>query len=821
MASIGELTARIGADISGLERGIKNAERAMRGMQRNMSAIGDTLSRSLTLPVIGFGAIAIKAFADADKQVKALETTMQAAGYGASAAQTELEALRKAALAPGLDFEQAVQGSVRLQNVGFSAEKSREILVQLANAIAMTGGNAAELDRVTRQFGQMISKGRILQEDLTIIQENMPAIGAAMEAAFGTKSAERLREMGVSAEVFASKVTAQLALLPRVSGGIGNAITNAGVAIKQALATVGKSIDQTFGVTGKLDAFAAAVMRGAGAFSNMSEGSKSLVVGIALFAAALGPSIKLVTGFQQVVGLAYTSVLRLGVGLKTIQAGGFLAYWNTLNTAMKASIIGAIAAAVIALGVALKALEKDTSAAALAQKAVVEAGVEAKKSIAAEKLEAEKLGAVLQSETATREEKRAAMARLSAIAPEIFKNLDTEKIKVDEVNKALSQYIAKIEQRAKLAALNQKLVETEQKLYETQAGLNEEVKPDNWDRLQYAVVGYLSKGEAAAQLAKGISDRYKEQTATLETTKNKLLEEIAALEKGGAAQGALARSTATATAATKAQGDEFDRLIAAQEKSAAAREKALKAATALGIQPLDALPTPEIGAQFDFGDISAINTGLSAMNELLTTVSANMVVAKDMSTQFYAALEAGVPFVDVMNAAMTQVNQSTNLAGQIALAAGSAMAQAAQQGAVSLKKLALAAVGAAAQIIRAYIMEGVAASVSKALKGVPFPFNIAAGAAAGAITGALFNAALSKIGVPALAGGGVAYGPTMALVGDNKNAGVDPEVIAPLSALKDMIGGGGTVGEFTVRGTDLVLVLERANQRNVRTRGYQ
>jgi len=60
----------------------------------------------------------------------------------------------------------------------------------------------------------------------------------------------------------------------------------------------------------------------------------------------------------------------------------------------------------------------------------------------------------------------------------------------------------------------------------------------------------------------------------------------------------------------------------------------------------------------------------------------------------------------------------------------------------------------------------------------------------------------------------LAYGETLATVGDNPNAGVDPEVIAPLSKLKDIMGGGaGSVnvgGTFRIRGEDLELVLEKA-----------
>lgn len=45
--------------------------------------------------------------------------------------------------------------------------------------------------------------------------------------------------------------------------------------------------------------------------------------------------------------------------------------------------------------------------------------------------------------------------------------------------------------------------------------------------------------------------------------------------------------------------------------------------------------------------------------------------------------------------------------------------------------------------------------------------------------------------IPKLARGGLAYGPTLAMVGDNKGASSDPEVIAPLSKLQDIMSSGG------------------------------
>lgn len=42
--------------------------------------------------------------------------------------------------------------------------------------------------------------------------------------------------------------------------------------------------------------------------------------------------------------------------------------------------------------------------------------------------------------------------------------------------------------------------------------------------------------------------------------------------------------------------------------------------------------------------------------------------------------------------------------------------------------------------------------------------------------------------IPKLAKGGLAFAPTLAMVGDNRNASIDPEVIAPLSKLKGLLG---------------------------------
>ena len=94
----------------------------------------------------------------------------------------------------------------------------------------------------------------------------------------------------------------------------------------------------------------------------------------------------------------------------------------------------------------------------------------------------------------------------------------------------------------------------------------------------------------------------------------------------------------------------------------------------------------------------------------------------------------------------------------------------------------------------------------------------AAMVAAAALMTALINKNAQK-SVPALAGGGLAFGKTYAVIGDNANAAVDPEVIAPLSRLQQMLpasGGAQNVnitlgGELVAKGRDLVYVLGKEN----------
>lgn len=80
-----------------------------------------------------------------------------------------------------------------------------------------------------------------------------------------------------------------------------------------------------------------------------------------------------------------------------------------------------------------------------------------------------------------------------------------------------------------------------------------------------------------------------------------------------------------------------------------------------------------------------------------------------------------------------------------------------------------------------------AQAVVNALGSLPPPFNFAMAALVGGL-GAAQVATISSTPIPAFADGGIVFGPTIAQVGEYSGASANPEVIAPLDKLKNMIG---------------------------------
>jgi hypothetical protein len=89
----------------------------------------------------------------------------------------------------------------------------------------------------------------------------------------------------------------------------------------------------------------------------------------------------------------------------------------------------------------------------------------------------------------------------------------------------------------------------------------------------------------------------------------------------------------------------------------------------------------------------------------------------------------------------------------------------------------------------------------------------AGGAALKGLAGSLFSQ------TPKFANGGIVSGPTLGLMGEYAGARSNPEVIAPLSKLKDLLGGGGSavIPDVKILGEDIYISFNRYKKRTGNT----
>ena len=171
------------------------------------------------------GSMAIlEGYAPYDSLVRGLKTL----DGTAADTQARIELLRDVAKLPGLGFEEAVRGDIRLRSAGLSAKTSEAALRAFGNALATVGGGKEELDGVIMALTQISAKGKVSAEEINQLAERLPQIRGAMKAAFGTSDTEALQKMGISSQVFIEKIVQQFGKLPSVTGGARNAVENFG-----------------------------------------------------------------------------------------------------------------------------------------------------------------------------------------------------------------------------------------------------------------------------------------------------------------------------------------------------------------------------------------------------------------------------------------------------------------------------------------------------------------------------------------------------------------------------------------------------------------
>jgi tape measure domain-containing protein len=697
--AIGKLLLKLGIDTTNLDKELGKVEKSMTKFGQNMSNLGSTLTQSLTLPIIGVGAAALKSFADMEK----LQNGLIAIMGSSEGAAVELEKLRKVAENPGLALPEVVKASASLQSVGMNADAARETITQFGNAVARAGGGAEQFDGVVLALSQISAVGKVTQEDLNQIKERLPEFARVMKEEFGVVTAEGIRELGISSEEFIKRSVGALGNLERANGGLANTFDNLKDNVGASLAELGKAINETLNLEAVVATFSAGLQKLVDGFKSLNPETQGFIVKAALIVAAIGPAIfivgKLITTFGALVGtikLIRTTILFMTTGVQA-------AFASLLANPVILGIVAAIAA-------------------------------------------------------------------IGAIALYVYDNW-----------KAFSDNFKNIWINIKNSVM-QGVTYVLGKLDNLQKALG----------LDLFDLSGMTKYQEEQRV---VAAEFKTIGETVDSLKGKFKSLFMAspgkATGGGATQGTgelVFGDGGTPTGGGTGGGKN----VTTQPKNEI-------------LSPTNLLPT------------------IGKLPEQLRSVTAETQRAKEETDAFTVAQTAAAKAVQVTDEKISSLitmneqlsaslkNLIEGVIVDVSVALGEQLGNALSGAKFEISALLAPIADAIVSFGKMAIQAGVTALAIKAALKLGNPLlAIASGIALVAI-----GTAIKKgVTTPKLAEGGLAYGPTMATVGDNRNARVDPEVIAPLSKLKSMMGdmGMGGVLETRISGNDLIILLNRSQK---------
>lgn len=171
---------RAKAELATWERELEQSLKRQGRMTSDAASRGSGRKRSATdqaVELMSKGIGVAKKFAgsllNADTSFEQLVRALASASDGTETLDQQIKELAKTGSLPGLNFEIAVRGALKLQTLGYSAEESRVFIEQLGNEIARTGGTTENMDGFLVQMMQTLSKGKVEMQDFKIMAEHL------------------------------------------------------------------------------------------------------------------------------------------------------------------------------------------------------------------------------------------------------------------------------------------------------------------------------------------------------------------------------------------------------------------------------------------------------------------------------------------------------------------------------------------------------------------------------------------------------------------------------------------------------------------------
>jgi hypothetical protein len=533
MAKLGDLIVRVGVDTRGLNDKLGNVKKQMRQTTGQLTQMGKSLSMSLTAPLLGIGALAVKAATDFEfsmakvqavsgftaAEMGRLETQAQELGASTSKSasdvgqlqlelaklgktSTEIEQMTEGVLSLSIAFDTELGETARvvgatLNQFGLEASESGRIVDNMAVLFGSSALDLEKFDTAMRTVGPTASAMGLSVEEAgaalgILVNSGVDASTAgtaltkslvtlAKEGMTGTEAIEALTSGNLSVaqafEVFGDRAGKIIPILQGTGTEFAELtqkqIENTGAALKAR-----KILEDT--AQGGFDKLRSAVealgISLGDALLPMVKQMTDAVAGFASRLAGMSDEAKTATllfgGFLAAIGPALIVLPNLVNGLKLMRTAQM-----ALNKAVLANPYVAAAVAVVALSAAIYIFATRATEAEKIQKKLAQVSKNIETSYAKEASSMEFLRFQYKEAGDDLEKRKDLLDQIAVISPETVKDLDAETLSYDDLSKAIDTYLVTLKNKISTQMAEQEItsaLEDQIRLEQEQNKLTEE-----------------------------------------------------------------------------------------------------------------------------------------------------------------------------------------------------------------------------------------------------------------------------------------------------------------------------------------------------------
>ena len=442
--AVGLLTFNFGANMQGFDKAMKKAQRSLKKFGKNITRTGQTLSRNLTLPILGLAAAALKFGSD-------LEETDSKFNQVFSSIQKEAQETAKVfkdsfGLSELASKQLLADTGDLLVGFGFTEKAALDLSSQV-NSLAV------DLASFSNFEGGAEGASKALTKALVGETESAKALGIVIRQ--GTKEYKDrtlaiMKEQGVS--ILQAKAINNLEIAYSQSQkAIGDFSRTSGDFANQLRIVKGDLVDVASEMGSRLIPHAKiAIEKLKGLikwFDGLSDSQKDNIVKWGLILAAIGPVLVIIGKLSLGINALIPIIARLG-------------------TFLLANPYILLAAAIAAVGYALTEVTKALTYQIDVQKELGDLNVKAQKSIVKDLANIKLLTGLINDENTSLEDQQKALRTLKETYPIYYDEIDETAISTENLNEQTVKLTESLMQVAKLTAYKNKLEEVEGRLLE-------------------------------------------------------------------------------------------------------------------------------------------------------------------------------------------------------------------------------------------------------------------------------------------------------------------------------------------------------------------